>query len=192
MQKEERKWAFDLSKDKYQTRREVSLSTSSSTSSSGQIIAPLGYRGDVQVSSEAGSRTGAGKGNAPATPNMKELLKKKAWEAAYAPGRSIFMTLFMMWMTGSGVNIFNIMITLYTVANPLKAIVSVRSEFARFAELGSELLLPQLVFVAINLLTFGLGAYKAYNLGLLPTDADWAMGLSPKQVLDFSGGGFTY
>jgi hypothetical protein len=48
--------------------------------------------------------------------------------------------------------------------------------------LGSELLLPQLVFVAINLLTFGLGAYKAYNLGLLPTDADWAMGLSPKQV----------
>jgi hypothetical protein len=157
------------------------------------------------------------------------------------------MTLFMMWMTGSGVNIFNIMITLYTVANPLKAIVSVRSgtcsltrrahteaqrfcltlkrnrncnathaEFARFAELGGELLLPQLVFVAINLLTFGLGAYKAYNLGLLPTDADWAMGLSPKQVpftkatsirvmsstpffsyhhlqvLDFSGGGFTY
>lgn len=125
------------------------------------------------------------------------------------------MTLFMMWMTGSGVNIFNIMITLYTVANPLKAIVSVRSgtcsltrrahteasrfrltrkrkrnrhcnathaEFARFAELGGELLLPQLVFVAINLLTFGLGAYKAYNLGLLPTDADWAMGLSPKQV----------
>lgn len=76
MQKEERKWAFDLSKDKYQTKREVSLSTSSSTSSSGQIIAPLGYRGDVQVSSEAGSRTGAGKGNAPATPNMKELLKK--------------------------------------------------------------------------------------------------------------------
>lgn len=76
MQKEERKWAFDLSKDKYQTKREVSLSTSSSTSSSGQIIAPLGYRGDLQVSSEAGSRTGAGKGNAPATPNMKELLKK--------------------------------------------------------------------------------------------------------------------
>merc|ERR1711879_779091 len=82
MQKEDRKWAFDLSKDKYQTRREVSLSTSSSTSSSGQITAPLGYRSDVQVSSEAGSRTGAGKGNAPATPNMKELLKKKAWEAS--------------------------------------------------------------------------------------------------------------
>jgi hypothetical protein len=39
-----------------------------------------------------------------------------------------------------------------------------------------------LTFVAFNLLTFGLGAYKAYNLGLLPTDADWAMGLSPKNV----------
>lgn len=56
------------------------------------------------------------------------------------------------------------------------------AEFARYAELGSELLLPQLIFVSINLLTFGIGAYKAYNLGLLPTDADWAMSLSPKQV----------
>lgn len=52
---------------------------------------------------------------------------QKAWETAYAPGRSIFMTLFMIWMTGSGVNIFNIMITLYTMYNPLKSILSVRT-----------------------------------------------------------------
>jgi hypothetical protein len=71
MQKEERKWAFDLSKDKYQSRREVSASSSAS-SSAGQIVAPLGYR-DVQASEVSGRTAGR---NAPAAPNMKELLKK--------------------------------------------------------------------------------------------------------------------
>ena len=35
-----------------------------------------------------------------------ELKKQKLWEAAYAPGTSIAMTTFMMWMSGNDVQIF--------------------------------------------------------------------------------------
>jgi hypothetical protein len=30
---------------------------------------------------------------------------------AYSPGKSLFSTAFMLWMSGSGVHIFNIMVT---------------------------------------------------------------------------------
>jgi len=42
----------------------------------------------------------------------------------------------------------------------------------------------QLVYVALHLVTFAIGAYKCYNLGLLPTDTDWAAGLGVKEVRD--------
>jgi hypothetical protein len=36
------------------------------------------------------------------------------------------MTMLMAWLTGSGVNIFNISITLYTLFGPIKALTSIR------------------------------------------------------------------
>jgi len=56
--------------------------------------------------------------------------------------------------------------------------------FTRFAELKYELIGMQLVYVALHLVTFAIGAYKCYNLGLLPTDTDWAAGLGVKEVRD--------
>lgn len=55
------------------------------------------------------------------------FLLQKAWELAYSPGKSIFMTAFMMWMSGSSVNIFSIMITIYSFWNPFKAILQVNN-----------------------------------------------------------------
>lgn len=41
-------------------------------------------------------------------------------EIGLAPGKSLFMTAFMMYMSGSGVQIFSIMITAMALLNPLK------------------------------------------------------------------------
>ena len=57
--------------------------------------------------------------------NMKRLKMKKAWELALAPAKSIFMTLFMLYMSGNSVQIFSIMITAMTLMNPMKAIFQV-------------------------------------------------------------------
>ena len=46
-------------------------------------------------------------------------------DIAKAPGRNLLMTAFMLWMSGSTVNIFSIMITVMYLFNPLKALFQV-------------------------------------------------------------------
>ena len=44
------------------------------------------------------------------------------------------MTGLMLWMSGSGVHIFSIMITFYAVYNPVKSAFTVNTAFARFED----------------------------------------------------------
>jgi hypothetical protein len=39
-----------------------------------------------------------------------------------------------------------------------------------------------MLYILLHLANFGIGAYKAYHLGILPTDADWGMHLDVKEV----------
>ncbi|CAA3008864.1 NRT1 PTR FAMILY [Olea europaea subsp. europaea] len=53
-----------------------------------------------------------------------------------------------------------------------------------------DLLLPKLVFIALNLVGLGMGVWKLNTLGLLPTHvSDWVSSLPPAQEVEFSGGG---
>eukprot|EP01090_Pellita_catalonica_P017596 TRINITY_DN534_c0_g1_i1.p1 TRINITY_DN534_c0_g1~~TRINITY_DN534_c0_g1_i1.p1 ORF type:complete len:178 (-),score=18.75 TRINITY_DN534_c0_g1_i1:80-544(-) len=106
-----------------------------------------------------------------------ELQKKKCWETAYAPAKRLFMIGFMMWITGTNINIVNISITLYTMIDPIKSILTTPSTFSAYPELGMERVLPIIVYIFLHCISLGVGLYKSYNMGLLPTDADWAMNL---------------
>lgn len=120
-----------------------------------------------------------------------ELKLRKAWELAQSPSKSIFMTLFMAWMSGSSVNIFSIMITIYTFLNPTRAILSVNSAFSRFEDPQINLVGPKLVFILINLVTVGIAIYKCSVLGLLPTTvADWVPLIPVQQPMEYSAGMF--
>jgi hypothetical protein len=111
-----------------------------------------------------------------------ELKMKKAWEAAKAPGKGIFMTAFMMWMAGSGVNIFTMMFVMYAMINPLKAIFGTNAVFEKFAGAKGSLLQPKLLYIAMNLASLGVAVYKCASLGLLPTTpSDWIALLPVKQ-----------
>lgn len=90
------------------------------------------------------------------------------------------MTALMLWMSGSGVHIFSIMITGYAVYNPLKSAFTVNSAFARFADakMGAaeraSLLSSKATFVAMNMLAMSGAMYKMSMMGLLPTTpSDW-------------------
>ncbi|PRP81619.1 hypothetical protein PROFUN_01126 [Planoprotostelium fungivorum] len=118
-----------------------------------------------------------------------ELKYKKAWEQAKAPAGSIFMTMFMAWMSGSSVHIFSIMITIYSFINPVKAILSLNNVFSRFEDPSYSLLPHKLAFIAIHLVTIIIAVYKCSVLGLLPTTAsDWSSMLPIKQADEFSAG----
>ena len=90
------------------------------------------------------------------------------------------MTGFMLWMSGSGVHIFSIMITFYAVYNPVVSAVTVNKQFSRFedAKMGSlekaSLLTSKATFVGMNLLAMSAALYKMSTMGLLPnTPSDW-------------------
>ena len=82
------------------------LEKAQSKSSEAPLKDPLGYKcstHDVIVRSATSKNSAM---------TYVELLEAKAWALAKSPGGSIMQTMFMFWMSGSGVSIFTLMITI--------------------------------------------------------------------------------
>lgn len=114
---------------------------------------------------------------------------------AWSPGKNFMMTALMMWMSGSGVHIFSIMITFYAVYNPVKSAFTVNQAFARFKDdkmAGAEkasLMTSKVTFVGMNLLAMSGALYKLSIMGLLPnTPSDFVSFLSVPPNVQFSTG----
>ncbi|CAG8687508.1 24007_t:CDS:2 [Dentiscutata erythropus] len=154
---------------------------------------PPGFENSVQITA-SGSRSSLKnkKDNTQISQTDKdqeELKRKKAWEAAISPGKNIPMSVFMLWMSGNSVQIFSVMITGMLFFQPIKALMSIESVFERYESIKtkSDLILPKIVYVLLHLLTMGLGLYKCFSMGLLPTaTSDWLAFMEPKQILEYS------
>jgi Protein of unknown function (DUF1077) len=84
------------------------------------------------------------------------------------------MTLFMMYMSGSGMNIFTLLITFQFIKQPVGSLMQVEQAFSQFKGRGIILLPYKLVYLGIHLFIFTIGLYKLYTIGLLPLNsADW-------------------
>lgn len=59
--------------------------------------------------------------------STSEIQVTKAWEAAYAPAKTIPMNFMMMWMSGNSVQIFSMMVVAMMIMNPLRGIMSINS-----------------------------------------------------------------
>jgi hypothetical protein len=101
--------------------------------------------------------------------------QRQVMSIAYGPGKSLLTTAFMLWMSGSSIQIFSIMMTGMSLINPLKAISSIGTTFKAYEkEEGLDLKLPKLIFLGLQLLSLGVAVYKCSTMGLLPlTSADW-------------------
>ena len=97
----------------------------------------------------------------------------------------------MLWMSGSGLNIFSIMITGMAVVTPMKAIMGVKQTFAKLDDGTISLTLPKLMFIGLNILGLCMAVWKCRSLGLIPLhSSDWTgYLLSVKENLETSGGG---
>lgn len=104
-----------------------------------------------------------------------------AWAFAQSPSKSIFMNLFMMWMIGSSISIWTIMMTVMLVVSPTKALFEVNNAFKKFEYPGLSLLAPKLIYFGINLGLLGMGIYKFSVMGILPVAPfDWVGLISMK------------
>lgn len=113
---------------------------------------------------------------------MMELKQKKVWELAQAPFRGLFMTAFLMYMSGNQVHIFPIIVTVMAIVNPLKSIFTTNAAFQSFDDERVPTLLPKLVYIFFNLVGLGIALLKCYYMGLLPNQTDWLLS-APQQVL---------
>lgn len=118
-----------------------------------------------------------------------DLLYKSAMAMAQAPGKQLFMTAFMLWMSGNSLQIFSIMMLGMALWTPLSELFSVQTKFIRYADSGIDLIMPKIVFILMNLAGLGVALYKCNSMGLLPTSsADW-INISVRTPVQVAGGG---
>jgi len=103
------------------------------------------------------------------------------------------MTALMLWMSGSSVQIFSIMITILSIFNPVKAIMSINAAFVKFEDSKTSFILPKLLYIFFNVFSLSMAVYKCWSLGLLPTTpSDWLSFYTVKEAIEFSGGGISF
>ncbi|KAK3439633.1 ER membrane protein complex subunit 4 [Eucalyptus grandis] len=161
----------------------VDFTDNSTSPASRDVPDPLGFsRASLDQDDSAVSRQ-----KKDAEANWKS---QKAWEVAQAPFKNLMMMGFMMWMSGSTVHLFSIGITFSALWQPLSALQGVGKVFEPYKDNKVELLVPKLLYIALNLGGLALGVWKLNTLGLLPTHAsDWVSSLPPAQEVEYSGGG---
>jgi hypothetical protein len=108
---------------------------------------------------------------------------------AYSPGKSLLTTGFMLYMSGTTVQIFSIMMLGMALVNPCKAIATVSETFKPYEkEEGLSLYIPKLTFLALQVLSLGVAVYKCSTMGLLPlTSADWVSYLPERPFAEYAG-----
>ena len=108
---------------------------------------------------------------------QKELamVQRRVNDIAYMPGKQLFQQGLMLYMSGSGIHIFSIMMTFMAMMSPVKSLLNMGATFKQFQGMDKiDLTVPKLTFLALNLVGMGMGMYKLAVMGLLPlTAADW-------------------
>ena len=152
------RWRFDLAHK------------GSSSSSKASLPRPIGYESHyVPDESSLASTTVS-------SAQEKSQREQEAYKLAMSPGGGLLSTAFMLWMSGSTLQIFSIMMISMAFINPIRAIGGIESTFSKFetGQANVNLRFPKLIFLGFQLLSLGLALYKASTLGLLPlTSADW-------------------
>jgi len=144
---------------------------------------PVGYKSLAQE--EKAGDAGPPVKAAALTQTQKNALaakqKNHAMQIAMRPGQQILMNAFMMYMSGSQLNIFSISITSSAVLTPLASLMNLEQTFGHLQKV--DLSTAKAVYVLLNLAWLALGLYKMSSMRLLPTtSADWTSKLQWKEM----------
>jgi ER membrane protein complex subunit 4 len=108
---------------------------------------------------------------------------------AWSPGKSLLTTAFMLYMSGTSIQLFSIMTTGMALFTPVKAIAGIQDTFKEFKkEDGVDTRMPTLLYLGFQLLSLAVALYQCSRMGLLPvTSADWTSFIPAKNILEHSG-----
>ncbi|VDM61926.1 unnamed protein product [Angiostrongylus costaricensis] len=123
-----------------------------------------------------------------ASEQQEHLAKKRAWDVAMAPAKSLPMNMFMMYMAGRSVSIFPIMMVGMMLWRPVKALFSVNATFKPLEDQNAgSLIIHKIIFILGNMGAIALAIYKVHTMGLLPnTPSDWLEFIPQPQRVQYS------
>lgn len=163
--------------------------------------APLGMRRchamerHITQSANRASNSAAAADSALAQKEKKQqtaiVAKKQAMAMAMAtsPGKSILMNGFMMYMSGSSLNMWSLNVTGQSILTPIKSILGMTVAFKKFEDEGGkvDMQMAKVVFMLLNFVWLGVGLYKMSKMRLLPTtSADWSGSIFWKEMVEVS------
>ncbi|KZP00329.1 DUF1077-domain-containing protein [Calocera viscosa TUFC12733] len=103
-----------------------------------------------------------------------ELKSKRAWDLAISPAKTLPMNAFMLYMSGSGVQVFSITSIVMLLFSPFKAMTFSQYQPAASSSSMDPLLLQKVVYMLVNLLPLALAVWKCRQMGLIPIGTgDW-------------------
>ncbi|BGP57467.1 hypothetical protein JCM8202_002024 [Rhodotorula sphaerocarpa] len=171
----------------------------STAASKVKVAVPPGYTPQAaSAKSPARSTSSVSKSASSSSPAVKagvdldELRQQKAWELATSPAKALPMQAFMMYMSGSGIQIFSIMSVWFLLKQAVGGAMGVQQAFAGFdaaikpkakvpAAADTEDSLPpsfleqKIVYVVCQVGLLAVALWKLRSMGLLPDSAeDWA------------------
>lgn len=108
---------------------------------------------------------------------------------AWSPGKSLLTTAFMLYMSGTSIQLFSIMTTGMALFTPAKAIAAMHETFKEFKKEDCiDTKIPKLLYLCLQLLSLAVALYQCSRMGLLPlTSADWTAYMPPKNILEHTG-----
>ncbi|GAX82023.1 hypothetical protein CEUSTIGMA_g9451.t1 [Chlamydomonas eustigma] len=116
----------------------------------------------------------------PTTDKKKDVgMLQRKQQALYARATShvknVGFMCFMAWMSGNGIQIFSILMTFNLLSAPISAILGSGKMFPKEEDWPQlDVLMPRLLFCAIQLGQLLFGLYKLDGMGLLPVyPSDW-------------------
>jgi hypothetical protein len=174
--------AFDLN---CQSTDTLALASEESKQT-GEVLKSVGYLGDADHSvAMAGGASDTGMMD-----KRAEIMTRMSWGVAMAPGKQVPMMAFMLWMSGSSLHLFSIMMTGMALSTPVKALLALGTAFQNIKLADREINLTQQKLVYLLGVVVGLcvGCWKLNKMGLLPlTSADWVTMVPVRESIEFSG-----
>jgi len=121
-----------------------------------------------------------------------KLISKRSWNIALGPIKQVPMNLFMMYMSGSSISIFPIMIIGMMIFRPIKAVMAFKETFKVLDHDSNSTILQKIVWLFGNLLGISVALWKCHSMGLLPTSpSDWLAFKEHRQRVEFVIGGLS-
>lgn len=102
---------------------------------------------------------------------------RTAWTNALGPLKSLLFNVFVSYMSGNSLQIFNITVTVYMFfIGPFNLIRTANSLFSPLQgkSVNKDINAAKIVYILCNLIAMAFGVWKINKLGILPTrQADW-------------------